>query len=428
MSKYTLKTYYKCELTQLSPLHISNGDNEKTDSDLFMDSRGLPQIPGTSIAGVFRSQMPKDVAKRLFGVRFTSYDKAGSRKLTESRVIFSAAVLPDNTPTHISQRDGVGITEDGTAKDKAKYNFQIVETEGVYTCIIEIDRNKEDEDADVFEAMLKRISLTGISFGAKTTRGFGNMAVKVYKRTFDLSVKDETSEDGIYGWLKFDPFDDAAFAGADPLTADEKTSDEHGRIYTAKISIDGKVIVRVYSSDVGGADYSPLMAHKGDTTAPVIPGTSWAGAFRHHMLQLSECMGMSDRKEEINAFFGTFDDNKKKQRSRIMFSETTISGGKSMRFMRNALDRFTQAPKNNALFTSDVWCGGNGELTIRVTADADEQFIRLLEASLLDLHFGLMAIGGESSIGYGRARIDELWVNGKKSDTLLGQKLKEETV
>lgn len=38
-----LKLYYRCRFTQLSPLRLSGGKNDRTDNDLMLDSRGLPR-------------------------------------------------------------------------------------------------------------------------------------------------------------------------------------------------------------------------------------------------------------------------------------------------------------------------------------------------------------------------------------------------
>lgn len=43
-----LKLYYRCRFTQLSPLRLSGGKNDRTDNDLMLDSRGLPMIPGSA--------------------------------------------------------------------------------------------------------------------------------------------------------------------------------------------------------------------------------------------------------------------------------------------------------------------------------------------------------------------------------------------
>ena len=59
------KTYYRLILTPESPLHISNGEGEISDSDLIRDERGIPFIPGTGLAGALRALLSDEQAKFL---------------------------------------------------------------------------------------------------------------------------------------------------------------------------------------------------------------------------------------------------------------------------------------------------------------------------------------------------------------------------
>ena len=421
---YSMKTYYKCELTQSAPLRISNGDNVITDSDLMLDGRGLPQIPGTSIAGVLRSMLSENEAASLFGKIITN---DAERCSVESRVIISPAVLPDGAVVHITNRHGVGIGDDGTALDKSKYDFQVAETTGIYSCILEISHEKEDTAADILEKLMMRVAADGISFGARTTRGYGHMKAVIYKRTFDFA--DEKKND-IDKWLKFDPFDERSFSGSDVLKPQADVVGADALIINANLKMTGSFIVRVNSSKVGEADYAPLMGCMDKERTPVIPGTSWAGTFRHHMKKLALQAGACDLTKKIDEMFGYVPDGKYK-RSNISFFETRIKGGGELQVTRNALDRFTMAPKKSALFTSIIWSGGEGTLTIRIKAMPDDDMMQIFYAALLDLNNGLLTFGGESSIGYGRANITELRINGEVVTDLLGVNLsakEEETV
>lgn len=109
----------------------------------------------------------------------------------------------------------------------------------------------------------------------------------------------------------------------------------------------GSFIVRRYTSDVAvdedksGPDYCALENGNG---RPVLPGTGWAGAFRHHMrAMLDEMGGTAQQKADVNALFGYSDDGVLKKRSALAFDETEISGGQAYTLTRNALDRFTAA-------------------------------------------------------------------------------------
>ena len=63
------KVYYQLKLSQISPLRIGNGENDISDNDLMCDSRGIPFIPGSSMAGVLREKYEKlggkDTEKQL---------------------------------------------------------------------------------------------------------------------------------------------------------------------------------------------------------------------------------------------------------------------------------------------------------------------------------------------------------------------------
>lgn len=96
--------------------------------------------------------------------------------------------------------------------------------------------------------------------------------------------------------------------------------------------------------------------------------------------------------------------------------------GQAYTLTRNALDRFTAGTASKALYTSCVQQGGQGTLTIRLRRGALDVFQRqLLGAALLDLDRGYLTVGGENSVGRGRATITALTLNGyplQKEDLL----------
>ncbi len=69
------KKYYRIEFEFLSPLSIGNGDNQMSDKDLLLDDRGIPYIPGSSLAGVYRALFNEKTRDRYFG-----------RELTKNRI------------------------------------------------------------------------------------------------------------------------------------------------------------------------------------------------------------------------------------------------------------------------------------------------------------------------------------------------------
>jgi hypothetical protein len=147
---------------------------------------------------------------------------------------------------------------------------------------------------------------------------------------------------------------------------------------------------------------------------PVIPGTAWAGAFRHHMRRILGQIGMEQELPALDAIFGKMENAGESRRSLLEFSETVIDGGQNYTVTRNAVDRFTGAPRNAGLYTTEICQGGKGELVIRYPAGALTPLqSQLLAAALIDLDLGLLTVGGESGVGRGRAGVRALLLDGR---------------
>ena len=394
-----LKRYYRLQLFQTSPLHLSNGDSRDTDSDLMKDSRGLPFIPGTGLAGALRDLLTEEEKPRLFGY-------IDGEHLQASRVLVSDGTLPaeaDWKSVHLIHRDGVGLdTFRGTAVASAKYDFEAVETELPYTAVLEYDGEEEEEDTAALDALIAKIAEDGLVLGGKTTRGYGWMKVHAEKRDFRFPQE-------LAAWLSFSPCQERG--GWVPVEG--IAGNIGGREYRLSFTSLGAMAVRVYSTEPGKPDYSPLMNHKGQ---PVIPGTSWAGSFRHRMLEIAGEIGcQEEEKASVDALFGKLEGDMR--RSDITFSQSELRGGKPYNLTRNALDRFTAGPAMSALYTAGYWNGGEGELLIRVREGALTPLLeQLLLAAVRDLNFGLMTVGGGAATGLGRVRVTRFLVDGKEQE------------
>lgn len=390
-----IKHYYRLCFTQLAPLRIGTGFGTETDSDVMKDGRGLPFIPGTALAGVLRCEFDKETAAGLFG------DMKPNGKITESKILVSDAVLPRGAIVRVSMRDGVGLNDRKTNKKGAKYDFEVAETDSQYTAILELN---DEAYAPALCEVLRRWISFGASFGARTTRGYGKMSVSVADRCFDLDSQLDT-------WLGFDPFEEKAFEGCEEWQAGDFSAESGSIVIEAGLSNIGNFVVRMNSSalqdneEEAVPDNIPVMNIKGE---PVVPGTSWAGAFRHHMRNISVSIGKEDILKSIDGLFGDTD-----HRSRIAFTETAFSDAKLKNLTRNAIDRFTSAPKKQGLYTVQVAYGGAGSLAITLPSDTDETLLSILSVALYDLDCGLLTFGGENGVGRGAAKLTSLSVNGE---------------
>ena len=172
------RIYIAADVELASPLSISNGTAENTDSDVLKNASGEVFIPGTAIAGAMRNYLGLDKNKNcVFG-----YADGENGKM--SSLFISDAYIDSIDDYSISVRDGVGLTEGKTAIPGAKYDYEVVET-GKTVIRIEKVIRAQDENSDGVEEireLLSAVQQGAIRFGFKKNRGLGRLRInKVYK-------------------------------------------------------------------------------------------------------------------------------------------------------------------------------------------------------------------------------------------------------
>lgn len=382
------RVYYRYIFRLKSPLALGSGISDNTDSDVLLDSRGVPYIPATSVAGVLRHSVDEDTAEDLFGTI-----RNGNGEM--SRLLTYDAVCIDESA--VSVRDSVRLT-DKVADDTGKFDFEAVETGAHFAGYIELADCKEDGDSVITEAFQK-INAGLLRFGHKTTRGYGIVAVENLQRIAFDSVDE---------WLDFDMFNDECWENASAVELPQLTGLASITLYLKQQS---GVSIRSYStalSSGGNAapDYEQLSLRSG---IPVIPGTSWAGAFR---TRFSEFAG----REKASLLFGHIEDNKKKannKKSAVYFSESMLDGGYFKTVTRNSIDRFTSGTNDGALYTEKTYFGGSTELELIFTEEQPSDVQRALLAVIADLDNGFLPVGGLTSVGRGLFSVERLCVNGQ---------------
>ena len=380
------RTYYRLPLVLESALSIGGAYSFDTDADVIVDSRNMPFIPASSIAGVLRHASAEETARKLFG----SLDGDD----TVVRVFDACA----EEGAAISVRDNVALEEDDkVAKQGAKFDRQVVDKGARFTAYLELVGETEGIDAEAeIESLIAKLNHGQIKLGSKTTRGLGYVALE--NGTFE---KVTFGTNDVDAWLDFDMFEDACWANAKKIPVGKLTYE--GARFTLKLAVKGALSIREYTTElpdepageITAPDYKQLSL--GATGNPLIPGSSWAGAFRAQYRKLT---GKSDR--EIGDLFGTVDD--KAARSKISFTESEVTDGSWKKpwkkITRNSIDRYTGGTIDGALFTELTHYGGETTLTI----DIDEpkaEWLTVIIACIADLNNGYMAVGGLTSVGHG---------------------------
>lgn len=397
------KIYYKLEITAESPLSVGSGLNQNTDKDVIVDSLGCPFIPATAIAGVFRSTITdENIADKIFGYIPT---KKEDKRTEENSTIrfYDAKYSGEKKEFFITNRDCVKL-ENKVGVDGAKFDMEAVETGAKFTSYIEFLNTVDGVDAE--SEIQKAIALLNegaIGFGAKTSRGYGRVSVAVFRKEFE----------DIDEWLDFDMFECNEWG--ESVSVNTQMND----IFKLSIGLKlvGGISIREYTTEVStendtAPDYKHIALHDKNNT-PVIPGTSWSGAFLDRYAELT---GKSKNDKDIKSLFGSVDD-KTSIKSRIAFSESQLSNGVWKKTTRNSIDRFTGGTKSGALYTELTYYNGETSLDILIKNNPSDNEKKdnekkVLCACLADLHYGYLAIGGLTSVGRGLFKIES--VNGKK--------------
>lgn len=459
-----IKKYYKITFKLSSPLSIGCGEGEWTDRDIVRDGRGVPYVPGSALAGAYRSLFSDKTAEKYFGPELTSQrieqsSKYGKNLLWDSDICVYDAYMVNQAEGIVTKRDIVSLDEYKVAEPKAKADFEILEPGAEFITYIEqnmdIIQQQYVSDEIAFAWQQGKIWL-----GAKTGRGYGEtIGIKVETKTFNLTDQAQLKQ-----WIKFDMYSSrnedtmweimSTSQCLSSMTPENQDYETVRKIYEKEeiilekkeccvlnlfLTQRGGISIRQYFTDNGKednekADYKQLTVKKRrsdleqDKETPVIPGTSWAGAFRAQMGRLNPAFKKEQPLAEI--FFGSAKKNSKdSHKTRITFSESQIESGKWVTYTRNAIDRFTGGTVERALYTEKTYYNGN--TTLKITCDFTQidsedrtQFAKVLAASILDLHGGYMAVGGLTAVGHGLFEIEKITI-GKKEFIFSGGNMKD---
>ncbi len=427
------KKYARITFTIDSPLAIGSGENRYTDSDIIKDRNGKPYIPASAIAGVTReilsgSVIDENEINTYFGnvnknthktdknAKYNKQDEKANN--VESSVIFYDATLKNDSPCHISIRDNVALDEYKTAKKGAKFDMEVLEAGAKFETYLE-QSFYEGVDVDYIDKIVDVLHSGKVRFGGKTMRGYGNTCdVCINEKEFIFKSKKENGKEqdleNVEKWLEFDIYN-YPWKEEESKTVDDSKI-ERKKELVINLRQNGGISIRKYATRVQKdendivPDYEQLTAfiteHDTEAVMPVIPGTSWAGAFRHRMKDFGINV------DESGSIFG-YVKGKMREKSKISFSESRISGAMAKTLSHNAIDRFTSGTVEGALFKEQTYYYGTTKLIIGWNGGTmDNETKSALAATIADIHYGFLAVGGETSIGRGLFTVDE--INGKK--------------
>ncbi|MSS63639.1 RAMP superfamily CRISPR-associated protein [Velocimicrobium porci] len=447
-----------------SPVLIGSGEDENSDYDVILDSEGNPFFPGSSVAGAMRSylkkvievkrksekdsqekiEFTKDALEDLFGVEQDDNSFLyPAEKERQSRLYVYDAKLED---AQIIKRDGICLNEYKTTQDMGKFDLQAVSAGASFILRFEVIQRQDNlqcddyeletaleaaqkKDLKILELAIQGIMSGELRLGGKSHRGFGKLTIEEMNLFPFNMMKQREARD----WLSWD-WEEAYESIAHtkngstekgekckrvrPIDLESDCSEENQteHKFVIPLEIEQTLLVRQYEDLEFGEKMNlncrQLQMDMDKKKYAVIPGSTWAGAVRSKIaslvLQVSEIGNWESVQSYLDIFFGTWKQDNPLNQSKLVFEESIVDGGKPLSITRNAVDRFTGGTVLGALFTEEIWVGGQVNLTVRWSKNVSEENTNIICGLLYivakELQNGFLSVGGETSVGRGTFR------------------------
>ena len=384
MSKILKRKVLYIKVQFISPISVSSGEDELTDSDVLRNFDGEIFIPGTSLAGAMRSYLGKASNQDCLMGYSDDKDAGKMSSLFVSDLTFDEGVA-------LNIRDGVELDDNKVAKTNSKFDIEILEARAKGHFYLELSIREHDDEA-LMESNLSTIfhgiNHGEIRLGSKKTRGFGQFKI--------LSIASKTYDENNY--LEYsNAYDAEIWKDADnELETWLKKTDYKSKVTYIEVplKLEGGISIRRYAAKKGEPDY----VHLTDHGVPVIPGSSFAGAIRHRLKTIVNGLGLSD-KELLEDMFGSTN-KENAHASRIIIDEAEIKDAKPLIMTRTGISRFESSSKNGFLYKEKTYVDGKLNLKISVKGE-NRNTIGILLLALKDLQNGFLAVGGQTAIGRG---------------------------
>lgn len=366
---FTTALRYLVIATCVSPLRTGGTDHDLQKILRYAD--GTPFLQGASLAGAMNAWKP-DAA--LFG------DQEHSSSLIVSDLVFSgleATVRPRLAINPVT----------GACMDHAKFDLAALPagTVGVFYLTWTGDVEPDIAAAQI-ESYLQAINCGSITLGAQKSNGYGRVALRVQKRTYELTNSDDRK-----AWLQAEDISDW-----ETVCLSESQNEDVVFYVTAKV--DNLLVKESTGEGVGESGIQACQMRQGGQ--PIIPGSSIKGTLRGHINRMLPNFQWVDV-ATVESFLGrSASGNDNGIAGKARFSDGVIANSKSVTVSRNRINRITGGTIEGALFSEESVAG---DLSFDICASKDYPAgLGLLLFALRDLGLGLCELGSGSNVGRGR--------------------------
>ena len=400
------KIYYYIRMKLLSPISVGNGDDFLTDHDCIKNSKGIPFIPGSTLAGVFLHYLSNE-NKEIFIPKINDEFKQSPYFISDANVYKENHTDRINT----SIRDGIKLDENKITEDGAKFDFEIVETGTTFDFRIEITIRENDnieKMKKVVDIILNGINNGEVLFGYKSKRGYGKAKI------IESKVKEFNTED-LENLILFDKYD---INNYDDYSIAKENNESKYDYIKFELKQLGGISIKRYSARAGEVDFEHITSNG----KPVIPGTSWNGLIKSQIKKYLENDILYQSGIILTEWFGKEKGKETEGKaSNVIIEESEIKNATKIELTRNKIDRFSGGVSDKALFSEVAYYNGETTLGIKVKKSIKEdednsRIIGLIALVIKDIDNGLIALGGQTAIGRGMFKVMEATINGESFD------------
>ncbi len=455
--------FVRLVLEATSPLAISSGQRETLfDNQLARDANGLPYIPGTSLAGVWRavagySRLDIDI-NSWFGSSKSENGHASALFIGNAHALNSRGTLPKplEIPSALEQdpvlklllqekpmyRDRVALNDRGVAVDKQKFD-QIMLPAGVRFSVdillntTYLNNMEQAQREQQWTALLACWQSPLFAVGSHTRNGLGQLAVvaathecinlsqgaSAGKQLAALRTKeaqptaccapfDQPRQAQYFAELPLQALDTWRCGKASALLGNKRGNTER---MPDSFSYSEQVI-RWQNGKSTGLDAKPVAILCGSSIKGILAHRVAYHWRRIHQQWADELHTASEaewatRPAELAALFGIADetDHRKSLAGRLIVEDVVLDYQHTLVRQHNSIDRFTGGVRKGALFSEELLYQPRFTLKLSVLPGTTlhPSLKTALEATLADLQLGLLPMGAGSGRGNSLVMADE---------------------
>lgn len=428
------------------------------DTLIVRDPNGLPAIPGTSMAGVFRHRFAVlygvDAEKSVFGYAEENQDSGNASRLHvswgcihDSRdrpvegIYFDVEkdpILERLRQDHPFHRERVCINERGVALDGAKFDQTVVPAGCRFS--FEIGYWAKELNDPHWDKILELLSAP-LHLGASSRSGLGWFKlVRLAKQSFDLKNKQDWEH---YKQLGF------SVADTGQLVAKAETPINNSIQATLELTAEdfwrfgqgGEPLDKTGKAPDATPLIEPVISWRGNKAEftpkqVVVPASGVKGALAHRMRFHYECLKLAEDSAGVEVdsgfqeiLFGFANDREQGEKSigqagLILFKDFYLEKARSAHLTHNSIDRFTGGVRDKVLYTEELVWKEKFILTLQIDSvrlaylEQDETkkqqlalYKEAFKRALDDLCKGKLALGAGAAKGHGYFSGSIVWTD-----------------